>query len=204
MADRSHRVSRLSVRPGKYRPRDSVFVGNAETYRGDTQAVCSPFLRECVLAMEDCCDEAYEAQEIIRQGTYDLPRMTKVLENERVFLLIDEATVRRYKADLTDEIEPQINELISRAEKGLKVLLRRESTLLNKIEATQSRPPSRAVATAAGTNKLDARRILMTVKQRELLEEELAALQKEVVEMEITQAMKQGSALRVKNKPHSG
>ena len=51
-----------------------------------------------------------------------------------MFLLIDEATVRRYKADLTDEIEPQINELLSRAEKGLQVLLKRESILQAKVD----------------------------------------------------------------------
>jgi hypothetical protein len=52
---------------------------------------------------------------------------------EQVFLLIDEGTVRRYKADLTDEIEPQINELLERAEKGIKVLLRKESLLQTKV-----------------------------------------------------------------------
>ncbi|OSX59327.1 hypothetical protein POSPLADRAFT_1150991 [Postia placenta MAD-698-R-SB12] len=128
MVDKSHRVSRLSVHP-RYRPRESVFVGGSELYRGDSHAVCSPYLRECVLAMEDCCEEAHEAQQILRQGTYDLPRMAKV------FLLIDEATVRRYKADLTDEIEPQINELISRAEKGLRILLKKESTLKAKVSS---------------------------------------------------------------------
>ena len=51
----------------------------------------------------------------------------------QVFLLIDESTVRRYKADLTDEIEPQINELLSRAEKGLQLLLKRESVLEAKV-----------------------------------------------------------------------
>lgn len=50
-------------------------------------------------------------------------------------MLIDEATVRRYKADLTDEIEPQINELISRAEKGLRILLKKESTLKAKVSS---------------------------------------------------------------------
>ena len=38
-------------------------------------------------------------------------------------MLVDEGTVRKYKADLTDEIEPQINELLARAEKGIKALL---------------------------------------------------------------------------------
>ena len=55
MADRSHRVSRLSVHP-RYAPRESVFTSAPELYRSDN-AVCSPFLRECVLAMEDGCEE---------------------------------------------------------------------------------------------------------------------------------------------------
>lgn len=51
----------------------------------------------------------------------------------QVFLLIDERTIRRYKADLTDEIEPQINELLLRAEKGLKALQKREGVLQTKV-----------------------------------------------------------------------
>ncbi|KAL7282622.1 hypothetical protein ACG7TL_004094 [Trametes sanguinea] len=141
------------------------------------------------MAMEDCCEEAYSAQELIRQGTYDLPRISKVLDSERVFLLVDESTVRRYKADLSDEIEPQINELISRAEKGMQILLKKESMLQAKVEASQSRPTSRAAATTAGMNKLDVRRMQMLARQRQKLEEELQALQAEVDAMELS-AMK--------------
>ncbi|THG96876.1 hypothetical protein EW026_g5031 [Hermanssonia centrifuga] len=138
------------------------------------------------MAMEDCCDEAYEAQEILRQGTRDLPRMTRVLENERVFLLVDETTVRRYKADLTDEIEPQVNELLSRAEKGLSILAKKESMLLGKAEAAQhAKPASRSTVNTTGMNKLEARRIQMLARQRERLEEEMAALQAEVDAMEL-------------------
>jgi DASH complex subunit SPC19 len=50
-----------------------------------------------------------------------------------VFLLVDEGTVRQYKADLTDEIEPQINELLERAEKGVKALQRKESLMQTKV-----------------------------------------------------------------------
>jgi DASH complex subunit SPC19 len=39
------------------RPRESVFTGGLDPYRGDVNAVCPPNLRECVLAMEDCCEE---------------------------------------------------------------------------------------------------------------------------------------------------
>lgn len=76
--------------------------------------------------------------------------MAKVLESQRVrflarfilrynltsyqvFLLTDEGTVRQYKSDLTDEIEPQINELIERAEKGLKALVRKENLIKAKV-----------------------------------------------------------------------
>lgn len=96
------RKSRLSLYP-RYGPRESVFAGNPDIYRGDSNVVCSQFLKECVSSMEDCCTQArihppvekalpdicyqaYEAQEILRQGTYDLPRVSKVLESERVCL----------------------------------------------------------------------------------------------------------------------
>lgn len=44
----------MSVHP---RSRESIFAGSADLYRGDAAAVCSPNLRECVLAMEDCAEE---------------------------------------------------------------------------------------------------------------------------------------------------
>ena len=50
-----------------------------------------------------------------------------------MFLLVDEGTVEKYKADLGDEIEPQITELISRAEKGLKALQKKRHLLQTKV-----------------------------------------------------------------------
>ena len=50
-----------------------------------------------------------------------------------MFLLVDEGTVEKYKADLSDEIEPQITELISRAEKGMKSLQKKRQTLQTKV-----------------------------------------------------------------------
>ena len=92
-----------------------------------------------------------------------------------------EGTVRKYQADLTDEIEPQIRELLARAEKGLNNLHRRESVLQAKAEAMkQAKQSSRATVSTTGLNKSDARRIQMLARQRERLEEELEALQEEV------------------------
>jgi hypothetical protein len=47
-------MSRLSMLP---RSRESVFASGIDTHRSDANAVCPPNLRECVLAMEDCCEE---------------------------------------------------------------------------------------------------------------------------------------------------
>ncbi|KAI0053669.1 hypothetical protein FA95DRAFT_1530565 [Auriscalpium vulgare] len=176
------RLSRLSVHPRP--PRESIFGGGSEFLRGDNHAVFSPNLRESVLAMEDCCEEAYEAQQLLRNGTYDMPRMARILENQKIFLLVDEGTVRKYKADLSEEIEPQIAELLSRAEKGLKTLQKKESVLQSKVETAQSRPPSRPAAGTAGSNKVDAHRLRTLVKQREQLEEQLKQLESEILSME--------------------
>ena len=52
---------------------------------------------------------------------------------DQVFLLVNEGTIRKYQIDLADEIEPSINELIERAEQGLKALEKKESMLQAKV-----------------------------------------------------------------------
>lgn len=46
------RLSRANVKI-----RESIFSGGPEQYIGDAQARCPPDLTECVLALEDCCEE---------------------------------------------------------------------------------------------------------------------------------------------------
>ena len=48
------------------------------------------------------------------------------------------------------------------------------------VEASQSRPSSRATANTAGMSKIDVRRLQMLARQRQKLEEEAAQLQAEV------------------------
>jgi len=172
-------MSRLS----RVAARESVFGAGPELYRGEIQAICPPNLTECVLALESCCKEAHEAQHLLRNGTHDLPRITKVLENQRVFLLVDEGTVKRYKGDLADEVEPQITELMKRAEQGLEALMKKEGLLQTKLESAKLRPPRPTAGTTAA-QKLEARRHQMVVKQRERLEEEMKTLQAEVEALE--------------------
>jgi DASH complex subunit SPC19 len=115
-----------------------------------------------------------------------------------VFLLVDEDTVEKYKADLSDEIEPQITELISRAEKGMKVLQKKHLALRTKVpdilylsyavvylvskstvqaETAQSKPQARSAP--GGAN----RRLQMLVKQSERLEVQLRELESEIMTM---------------------
>ena len=56
----------------------------------------------------------------------------------QVFLLVNESTVGKYQRDLADEIEPSINELIERAEQGLKALEKKESTLQTKVRPSRT------------------------------------------------------------------
>jgi hypothetical protein len=53
----------------------------------------------------------------------------------QIFLLVNEETIRKYKNDLADEVEPTISELIERAESGLATLEKKETLLKTKVTA---------------------------------------------------------------------
>jgi len=176
------RLSRATL--GGRGPRDSVFTrGPAEVYRGDAQGYkCPVDLEECVAALEDCCEELHEVGSLLRQGTQDLPRMTKILENQLVFTLAPSSTLEKYKADLIDEVEPAIIELVEKAEAGLQALQKKERALETKLEAAQNRPAVTSQTTAG--QKLEQRRLIALTKQRERLENELKELEREIVILE--------------------
>ena len=48
-------------------------------------------------------------------------------------MFVNESIVRKYKAELTEEVEPQILELIERAKKGVKALERKHHTMKTKV-----------------------------------------------------------------------
>ena len=51
---------------------------------------------------------------------------------------MNESTVRKYKADLSEEIEPQILELVDRAKKGVRALEKRRNNLKAKVDGSPS------------------------------------------------------------------
>lgn len=140
--------------------------------------LCPPDLEECVAAIEDCCEEIREAQKLLRNGTRDHPRMMKILKNERVFLLVNEDTIRKFKADLADEVEPTIIEFMERAEDGLRALEKKEALLKSKLEHAHAQP------NLHGTQKMEARRWQLLKKQRERLENDVRVLEEEIVLLE--------------------
>jgi DASH complex subunit SPC19 len=114
----------------------------------------------------------------------------------QVFLLVDEGTVKKYKADLSDEIEPQITELVSRAEKGLEALQKKRLLLQTKVSPLSSRTTVRSVlsvwnqvkaaqskAQQPSTSDATNRRVQVLAKQRERLEEQARKLEAEILAM---------------------
>ncbi|KAH8118417.1 Spc19-domain-containing protein [Phellopilus nigrolimitatus] len=113
-------------------PRESIFTGGSHL-RADSSASCSPSVFDCVNNLSDVCAETHDAQQLLRNGTFDLPRMSRVLDSQRVFVFVNESIVKKYKEDLTEEIEPEILELVERAKKGLKALERKHHSLKTKV-----------------------------------------------------------------------
>jgi len=54
-------------------------------------------------------------------------------------MLVDDSTVKRYKSDLTDEVEPVVSELIEKSEQGLKALQKKEHQLKLKVKCIDLR-----------------------------------------------------------------
>jgi len=64
----------------------------------------------------------------------------------KVFLLVNEDTVKKYKSRLADEVEPAISELIQRAEEGLASLEKKHQLLETKVRLSSARLSENLVA----------------------------------------------------------
>ncbi|GAA5997732.1 Spc19p [Rhodotorula paludigena] len=122
-------------------------------------------LEQCSAALQASCANVRSAAGILDQGTMDLPRLATIVQSRRMFDLVTEPDVFAAQRALANEMSPQIEELISRAEDGLEGLKQRERALrarVDKRSAAASRPQAS-----------------VTVSQDELdvLEQKLAQLQ---------------------------
>jgi len=128
----------------------------------------------CVSALTACNDYLLDGLDVFEQEVQELNRLGKVLQNNRLFVLIPEKRVRAYAAQQSEDIEPQINELLELAEKSLKILERKEAALTKKIKTLQA--PKQEPSTTA---RNDDRKAKMLIKQRQLWEKELLGLETE-------------------------
>ena len=70
---------------------------------------------------------------ILSQSLSDYPRMLRVLRSRRGYELLSEHEIHLAQLEVRREVEPQIRELISRAESGLEALQRTERGLHQKV-----------------------------------------------------------------------
>ena len=112
-------------------------------------------------------------------------------------MFVNESIVRKYKADLTEEVEPQILELIERAKKGVKALERKHHTMKTKVGTIsvsyrlfcthqriylQSEHVQVAKATTHRSvqGRMDERKFRILSGQRQNLERELLTLESQL------------------------
>ncbi|GAA5826343.1 hypothetical protein JCM3770_000130 [Rhodotorula araucariae] len=122
-------------------------------------------LEQCSYALQASCANVQEAVQVLHEATVDLPRLASIVQSRRMFDLVTEPDVFSAQRALANEMSPQIEELIGRAEDGLEGLKQRERALRTKVD-------KRATASSRATTPV-------TVAQDELdaLEQKLAQLQ---------------------------
>jgi len=166
------------TRPSVYNSRPSLWAGSQSIVKPDAEE-CSPHLISCCAALNDASEHVHAAQKTLREGVSDLPRMSRVLDNERLFVVVNESIVRQYATQMQEEIEPQVNELLSLAERGVKQLEREQAKIQVKVDQA-GHNNTHAVSAAA---KMEMRRLNMLSSQRARLEREELALEQEIARM---------------------
>ncbi|KZW04200.1 hypothetical protein EXIGLDRAFT_19105 [Exidia glandulosa HHB12029] len=183
----------MAARPSTaQRPRESIY--HSGVIPRDQGLMCSPHLPGCVSALEDCLAQLHNVSLHTDDAIRDLPRLAGVLATERMSVMVNEPIIELYKAQMAEEIEPQIFEMVQRAATGLTALERKERTLKAKVEAAQSRAkaaqPARGTATGAVSSKLEARRIATVAKQLAQAEKDMQSLAAEIQQLEQQMAQK--------------
>ncbi|GAA6027649.1 hypothetical protein JCM8097_007964 [Rhodosporidiobolus ruineniae] len=141
-------------------------------------------LSSCSAALANSCANVQSAVEILDQGTRDLPRLASIVQSRRMFDLVTEPDVVSAQRALANEMRPQIEELVRRAEGGLEGLKERERGLKAKLDKrhTSRLPDTQPISTPR--TELDAlEQKLAQLQQRkerlgrevELLEEQAGA-----------------------------
>ncbi|KAK9474957.1 DASH complex subunit Spc19 [Dipodascopsis tothii] len=136
----------------------------------------SASLQGCVASLRCSVDLLNSAIGALDQGTTDLPRMGSVLRTTKVFDVVPDADVRRAREAVAGELEPQIVNLLRRADHALQRLDRRKHSLEARAKLQEVRL-QRQPREAAATEREHARDLANVRQQRERLELALSRAQ---------------------------
>lgn len=140
-------------------------------------------LAGCVASLSACCSILESSLSTLDQGISDFPRLIHVLQNTRHFELLPESVVLGAQNDLRDEIKPQREELLTRAQKALNQLERREYSLRSKKELQEvrlqqkplkPRMTPRSIATTQATTSAETQERADRLRQLRSKKERLA------------------------------
>ncbi|KAG9049534.1 hypothetical protein FS837_010014 [Tulasnella sp. UAMH 9824] len=148
-----------------------------------------PAAQACVAQAETCADLIQGCVAELENGTRDMERLAKIMHNTRLYVLIDEPTLRQVKSDVVEAIEPQVEKLISEGEKAIANMEKSVTSLQRKADYMKNRvaaPPAadpHAGAPLQVRNEVRKKKLL--AKQEKTLEQQLVALQQEIDDLEL-------------------
>jgi DASH complex subunit SPC19 len=93
---------------------------------------------------------------ILDSGVHDYPRLSSVLQTTRHFELVSESSLLTAQSALLSELQPEVQNLLSRVEGYLGKLERREKSLMAKAELQEGRlsnPTQGSTAAAAAARR---------------------------------------------------
>ncbi|GAA6063712.1 hypothetical protein JCM10212_006826 [Sporobolomyces blumeae] len=91
-------------------------------------------LEGCSLALSQASQHLNGAIDVLHEGTFDLPRLSRVIHSRRAFDLVPSLEIQSAQASLRTEMSPQIQALVERAERGLEGLKDKERALRNRLD----------------------------------------------------------------------
>ncbi|KAB5593218.1 hypothetical protein CTheo_3300 [Ceratobasidium theobromae] len=180
----------MDIRRSLAQPRQSVFTaGGSVVPLNEGPASHLSYLHATVQMVARCSATLGEiAEEQKTEGTHDLERLIRVIENQRLFVLIDEPQLKAARSQLEDEIGPQLNALLERAEKAIDALDAKEQSLVSRISAVKSSQAAAAAKAASAATAVskhgDARRLQLLQTRRQRAETEMEAIEEETRKLE--------------------
>ncbi|KAF2220265.1 DASH complex subunit Spc19 [Elsinoe ampelina] len=108
-------------------------------------------LQGCVASLRSSMQLLDSSINILESGVSDFPRLTTVLQTTRHFELVSEADLRDAQSSLLNEIQPEVENLLSRVDTYLDKLERREKSLIAKCELQEGRLGRASVGRASGS-----------------------------------------------------